>query len=58
MDERETRIVPIDLGNNLTIHVEATDLGGREQVAELPPPSHGGIDRCGRGGRQAAGQKP
>jgi hypothetical protein len=38
VDQRETTIVPIDLGNNLTIHVEATDLGGRQKVGEKLPP--------------------
>jgi hypothetical protein len=37
MVERETVIVPIDLGNNVKIHVDATQLGGRQKVAELAP---------------------
>ena len=41
MDGREVR-VPVDLGNGLTLSVEAIDLGGNEKVADV---SNAQLDR-------------
>jgi hypothetical protein len=35
--DRETAIVPVDLGDGTRILIEVTTLGGREKVSELKP---------------------